>query len=263
MVTALIDGDISAYRCAAVSEDTDEEICILRLDKQIRDILYSTDASHYKIYLTGSNNFRKVVYPEYKANRKDKPLPKWLNACREYLVTQWQATVSDGCEADDLLGANQTEDTIIVSIDKDLLQIPGRHFNFVKMEEFFQTPMGGIRHFYEQLLKGDRSDNVPGVDKIGEKKAARYLEGCETEQEMFDVCRSIYNDDSLMEQYGKCLWIWRHEGDIWDMSKLIGDSQLNSEAGEPSGSTTPREVVTTQCMGPTTPETDGFPLVGV
>lgn len=262
MVTALIDGDISAYRCAAVSEDTDEEICILRLDKQIRDILYSTDASHYKIFLTGSNNFRKVVYPEYKANRKDKPLPKWLNACREYLVTTWQATVSDGCEADDLLGANQTEDTVIVSIDKDLLQIPGRHFNFVKMEEFFQTPMGGIRHFYEQLLKGDRSDNVPGVDGIGEKKAARFLEGCETEQEMFDICRSIYNNDELMSTYGKCLWIWRKEGDIWDMERLTGSFQSNSEAVEPSGSSTPMEETGIQLSESIIPENAGFQQLG-
>ncbi len=262
MVTVLIDGDISAFRCAAVSEDTDEEICILRLDKQIRDIIYSTDASHYKIFLTGSNNFRKEVYPEYKANRKDKPLPKWLNACREYLVTQWQATVSDGCEADDLLGVNQTEDTVIASIDKDLLQIPGRHFNFVKTEEFFQTPMGGIRHFYEQLLKGDRSDNVPGVTGIGEKKAARFLEGCETEQEMFDICRSIYNNDELMSIYGKCLWIWRYEGNVWDMNKLIGNNPSSYEAGEPSGSTPPREEETSQFTEPTTQPTDGFRQLG-
>lgn len=263
MVTALIDGDISAFRCAAASEDADEEICILRLDKQIRDILYSISADSYEIFLTGSNNFRREVYPEYKANRKDKPLPKWLNLCREYLVTNWNAKVTDGCEADDMLGVRQTEDTVIVSIDKDLLQIKGRHFNFVKMEEFFQTEFGGLKHFYEQLLKGDRSDNVPGVAGIGEKKASRLLEGCETEQEMFDICRSIYNDDELMSVYGKCLWIWREEGGIWDMSKLTGDSQPNCEEAEPSGSTTPRQEETSQSLGLTTLETDGFHPVGL
>lgn len=263
MVTALIDGDISAFRCAAVSEDTDEEICILRLDKQIRDILYSIDAGSYEIYLTGSNNFRKEIYPEYKANRKDKPLPKWLNACREYLVTNWNARVTDGCEADDILGCKQTEETVICSIDKDLLQIPGRHFNFVKMEEFFQTEFGGLKHFYEQLLKGDRSDNVPGVAGIGEKKASRLLEGCETEKEMFDICRSIYDNDKLMSVYGKCLWIWRTEGGIWDMEKLIGLYNSDSEAEEPSGSTTPREEKISQSLEPTTQEQDGFPVVGM
>ena len=226
MVTALLDGDINAFRCAASSEDADEEICILRLDKQVRDILYSTDASHHKIFLTGSDNFRKKIYPEYKANRKDKPLPKWLNLCREYLVTEWKATVTEGCEADDLLGCNQTEDTVICSIDKDLLQIPGRHFNFVKNEEFFQTEIEGIRHFYHQLLQGDRSDNIPGVAGIGTKKAQRFLEGCSTEIEMFNIVRNIYRNDEQFRLFGECLWIWRYEGDIWERyNQLIGHSQ--------------------------------------
>lgn len=221
----LLDGDIFCYRTAAVSEDTDETICIARLDKLIQDTLYMTDSSEYKIFLTGDGNFRYNLYPEYKANRKDKPKPAHLQACREYLVTNWNARVSEGCEADDMLGYSQTEDSVIVSIDKDLLQIPGKHYNFVKNEWFYQNKWDGIRFFYHQLLKGDTADNVPGVKGLGEKKAQRLLENCETEQELFDTCRDQYRDDTLMYVYGACLWIWRTEGDIWQPDSLIGNSQ--------------------------------------
>lgn len=218
---ALLDGDIVAYRVAAASEDTDEEICILRCDKLVEDILYATSATDYKVFISGKDNFRKVLYPEYKANRKDKPLPKHLNLCKTYLIEHHNAIRAHGCEADDLLGINQTEDTVICSIDKDLLQVPGTHYNFVKSVFSEQTWLGGLRNFYQQLLQGDRSDNIPGVAGIGEKKAQRYLEGCETEQEMYETCLSHYPDaKDKMWIYGKLLWIWRKENDIWNPEEL-------------------------------------------
>lgn len=218
---ALVDGDIVAYRVAAASEDTDEEICILRCDKQMQDILYLLKAEQYKVFLSGSGNFRKTLYPEYKANRKDKPKPKHLQLLRTYLTEHWNAVLANGCEADDLLGVHQTDDTVICSIDKDLLQIPGTHYNWVKGEFYEQNWLGGIRHFYEQLLKGDRTDNIPGVDGIGEKKASRYLEGCETEQEMYETCLGLYEQDKeRMWLNGKLLWIWRKENDIWNPELL-------------------------------------------
>ena len=131
---ALVDGDIVAYRVAAASEDTDEEICILRCDKQMQDILYLLKAEQYKVFLSGSGNFRKTLYPEYKANRKDKPKPKHLQLLRTYLTEHWNAVLANGCEADDLLGVHQTDNTVICSIDKDLLQIPGTHYNWVRGE---------------------------------------------------------------------------------------------------------------------------------
>jgi len=230
---ALVDADIVAYRVSAASEDTDLDICILRCDRSMEEIMHLSNATSFKAYLTGSSNFRKDIYPEYKANRIDKPKPKYLQDCREYLVKYWDAIVSDGCEADDLLGASQTPDSIICTIDKDLLQIPGSHFNWVKGEFYEQTWLGGIRHFYEQLLKGDRSDNIPGLAGIGEKKAAKFLEGCETEQEMYEVCLGLYqHDKETMWRNGKLLWIWRSEGDIWDPEKLE-QSWTGEENSEP------------------------------
>lgn len=231
----------------------------------IREILHVTEADTYEIYLSGEDNFRYKIFPEYKANRKDTVKPRWLQACREYLATEWKARFAHGCEADDLMAIEQMKgnQTIICTIDKDLLQVPGHHYNFVKNEWTTIDYFGGLKRFYEQLLKGDRSDGIPGVAGLGEKKAARMLEGCETEQEMFDICRQAYNDDELMFMYGKCLWIQREEGKIWDYTHLLtGENQSDYEAAEPSGSTTPREEETNQYLGLTTPDKDGYLVHG-
>jgi DNA polymerase-1 len=259
MTTALVDGDIVAFRVAAASEDTDLEIANLRADKLMGDILFLTDAKDYKVFLTGRNNFRKEIYPEYKANRKDKPKPRHLQDIREFLIHHWFATVTEGCEADDLLGVNQTEDTIICSIDKDLLQIPGQHYNWVKDERTTQTEIGGLRSFYNQLLQGDRGDNVPGITGIGPKKAERFLEGITDEQEMFNTCLKLYNNDlDTMVRNGKLLWIWRELGGIWNPSKLIGQDPLKQEQEVKLDSTMQKEEESTQSTEHIDPEIHGM-----
>ena len=157
-----IDGDLIAFRCSAsVGLEGEEEIAILRTDKLMRDLLYNTESTSYNCYLSGRNNFRKKVNPEYKANRKDKEPPRWLQSCREYLIKEWNAVVSEGCEADDLLGINQhNTDSVCISLDKDLLMITGWHFRWLDNEKIFVTPDQGLKTFYKQMMIGDKSDNI-------------------------------------------------------------------------------------------------------
>ncbi len=226
----------------------------------MQDILYLCEAKDYKVYLTGRDNFRKELYPEYKANRKDKPKPKYLQDIREFLVQQWFAQVTSGCEADDYLGVNQTNETIICTIDKDLLQVPGRHFNWVTGEFLDQTEFGGLQRFYMQLLQGDRGDNIPGVDGIGPKKSHRFLEGCETEQELFDICLKLYDKDvDRMVRNGKLLWIWRTIGGTWEPKNLLtGSNLLKQEEVVKCDSTTQNLEVTIQSTELTDPEINGL-----
>ncbi len=172
MTTALIDADIIAYRCSASCQKQGltvegPDVALQRVDDLIHRIIHETGAEHYYPFLTGSNNFRYNYYPEYKANRKDSKKPEWLEDCRMYLVTKWHAEVSDGCEADDLMSIEQTKnpnETIICTIDKDLLQVPGRHYNFVKSEFKTISPIEGRFNFYWQFIMGDVSDNILGFD---------------------------------------------------------------------------------------------------
>lgn len=230
---ALLDGDILCYRCASSAEKEDKEfIAIARLNDLFESILAETRATEWKSFITGPNNFRREIYQAYKANRKQPP-PKWLEVCERFLIEEWGAIVTDGCETDDYLGIELTRNNgaVVCTIDHDLLQVPGNHYNFVRKSWCKVEANRGIRTFYEQLLIGDSGDNVPGCKGIGKAKAPRILEGCEGEQEMFDCVRGCYNNDAEMSLNGKLLWVWRTYGGVWPKAQqLIPPSNIKQEA---------------------------------
>jgi len=213
---ALIDGDIVVYRAAASAEEDDQWIAQARADQMMQDILADTGSTSYSVYLTGSGNFRREIAPSYKANRPDSR-PKHWEAVREFLITQHKAVVCNGFEADDQLGIDQDKThgaTVICSIDKDLLQIPGKHYNFVKKVFQDVTYDEGIKALYIQSLVGDRSDNIFGVQGIGPVKAEKALAKLLPE-EYYEACRSLYNDDERYHLNMKLLYIWQKPNDFW------------------------------------------------
>lgn len=244
---ALIDGDIVAYRCAAAYENDDESIAVWQASEMLRRILHDTNAMQHHVFISGSRNFRYNVYPLYKANRKDVPKPKWLQSVRAHLVTEWGATIADGVEADDLMGIDQVKydgDSIICSIDKDLLMIPGMHYNFVKQEFRTVSPLEGMRHFYFQLIMGDKADNIPGYDGKMRQKVPKfleadiaYLEECMSESEMFEHVHGMYVDKEQMIVNGKCLWIMKKENDYWQPPPKSLTENIMVEHGLQLGST--------------------------
>jgi 5'-3' exonuclease len=220
---ALLDQDLLCFRCAASAEHDDLGIAIYRLDELLDTILSKTEASSYRAFLTGDTNFRKQIYPEYKANRKS-PKPVHLEALRNYSLDKLNAEYApDGLEADDALAINQTDSTIICTLDKDLLQVPGSHFSWeisgkgwTRPDRFVeQTELEGLRLFYEQCLKGDTSDNIKGIEKIGEKKAKVILDTCQSEQDMFNTVRDLYGNDDEFIMNARVLWILRSVDDDW------------------------------------------------
>jgi DNA polymerase-1 len=220
----LLDGDLIAFRCAASAESDPVDIAIIRADRLMRDILEATQVDSYRVFLSGTENFRKQIDPEYKANRKDKKPPIHLQQVREFLVKEWKAEVQDGIEADDALGIHQTEDTIICSLDKDLLQIAGHHYRWAigttkwtkEEERLHISEIDGLRNFFISSLVGDRSDNIIGVDGLGPVKSKRLLDGCESFKEMYDICREQYNDDERYHRNLKLLWILRKHDEEFD-----------------------------------------------
>lgn len=221
MTIALIDGDIVAYRCSAACENESLEIALIRTYDMMQNILDETEASRYKCFLSGDNNFRYAINPDYKQNRKDKVDPIYRQACKDFLVSDWNAVVCDGYEADDALAMEQTQDTTICSIDKDLLQVPGKHYNFVKKEFYEVSEIEGLRNFYKQMLIGDSSDNVFGVRGIGKVRAATLIDCLETEQEMIDCTLQKYCDEDETNFFVRyymnadCLWLIRKEGETY------------------------------------------------
>lgn len=229
----LIDGDIFAYRAAFSCEDQDVEDALDKLDDLIQWAIYNCvleyEVEDYQVFLTGKGNFRYdiAVTHEYKGNRKDVEKPQHLEAIRKHMVKNWEATVSAGEEADDLIGIAATEggkESIIVSIDKDMLQIPCRHYNPNKKEFTVVSDFDGLKFFYTQILTGDRADNIKGLYGVGPKKAEKILADCKTEADMYEECLHQYGgeEDRVIEN-ARLLWLRREPDQLWEPPKCVTD----------------------------------------
>ena len=220
----LVDGDIIAYRAAFYAEKLEGLDAILKVD-QVVDFIAKKCNSHPEnmlTFLTGAGNFRheEATTVPYKGNRSKKEPPRWLHYSREYLIDNYCAVVSSGEEADDLIGINATllgEDTVVASIDKDMLQIPCYHYNF-KRDEWHQVSHAeGLMFFYEQILTGDRADNIIGIKGIGPVKAKKILQDCETEEDLWQAVVDAYDGDiDRVLENARLLWLRRKEGELWD-----------------------------------------------
>ncbi len=232
----LIDADIITFRSAFSAEDEEEVwVACSRADIMIREICLNLNEpdTNVELWLSGKNNFRYGVYPEYKANRLNAKRPKWEQQVKDYLVHYWHAQWSEGCEADDMLGVRQMQlkehnDGVFVSTicttDKDLDQIPGPHYNFVKKELYNVTPEEAIRFFYYQCLVGDTADGIKGVPNIGPVKAKKLLDACDEEARSMGVdaerlyYECVKDKFSCYEEFvmnAKVLHIWHKEGGVW------------------------------------------------
>lgn len=230
---ALIDADIVCYRIGFASEDVSEKICVARCAEFMEELVMKPWVGEYQGYLTGSDNYRKeiAVTAPYKGNRTQAK-PKHYDLIREYLEKAWGCEVIQGQEADDAIGIKayefeDIEDYVIMSIDKDLNMICGWHYNFIKDEKYLVNDDEAIKHFYTQILTGDRVDNIIGLKGIGPKKAEKILEDCTTEQEMYNAVLKAYdNDEKRVLENGQLLWIRRKENQIWSPALFSTSSGL-------------------------------------
>ena len=220
----LIDGDIVAYRCAYKSRDDRAEYAAHSAGSYLSDLISDLyilieDEPEYRVFLTGKGNFRHeyAVTAGYKENRKDKEKPEHLAVIRQYLIDEWEAVVSDEEEADDLIAIAATQQpSIIVSIDKDFDQVAGKHFNPNTGKLYDVSEEDAVKFLYEQILTGDRADNIMGIKGVGPVKAKKALADCVTERQMYDVCVEMYGDEERVIENGRLLYLRRKEGEIWN-----------------------------------------------
>jgi hypothetical protein len=230
---ALLDSDLIAYRISFACKDESETHAKYSLNNYVNDILVRgvdkvyTDCfvDQWKLYLTGSNNFRISIAKTavYKGNRIA-PKPQHLPALRKHLVDEWGAVIVEGIEADDAVATHATElgynNSVISSVDKDLDQIPGWHYNFVKDIAYHITPEEGMYRFYKQILTGDSADNIIGLKGIGPVKADKMLDECDTEVKLYNACVQAYEgDEERVLENARLLWLRRCEGQMWEPPK--------------------------------------------
>ena len=139
------------------------------------------------------STFRNDLYPEYKAQRA--PMPDDLRSQIEPIhdmvrLQGWPVLAIEGVEADDVIGtlakaaAAQDIEVIISSGDKDLSQLVSEHVTVIDTMNGKRRDVAGVTAEFGvpptlmvdwQALVGDTVDNVPGVDKVGPKTAAKWL----------------------------------------------------------------------------------------
>jgi DNA polymerase I len=162
---------------------------------------------------TSSQTFRRASYEAYKATRG--PQPEGLGHQFEYVYQLLDAMSIPifklpGYEADDLLGtlagqaADKAIDVVILTGDTDALQLVGPHVRVLTSRRGFSDTVlydeQAVRERYglepRQLtdlraLRGDASDNIPGVPGIGDKTASKLLATYGTVEALYEQLDSV------------------------------------------------------------------------
>ncbi|GGK33687.1 DNA polymerase I [Salinarimonas ramus] len=191
------------YRSDGLPTGALRMFCV-KLLQFLKDGAAGVTPTHLAIVLDKSEgSFRREVYPEYKGHRPDAPedlkaqMPLMRHAVRAFGL---EPVELERYEADDLIAAYAKQaaergaDVLIVSADKDLMQLVGPKVRFYDFESGVKGKPGyrperdldeaavierwGVppKQIADVLaLMGDTSDNVPGVPGIGQKTASQLI----------------------------------------------------------------------------------------
>ena len=206
-------------------------------------------------------NIRKrlKIYPEYKAGRKPAP-PEFyaqIPILHELLdALGWPLYELDDYEADDIMGALAVQaakkgiETIVITSDLDMLQIINGNVKVYALKtglsnielyspKTFEAKYGLNVHQFLDLkaLKGDSSDNIPGVPGIGEKGAIELLKEFKSLDGIYENIELI--KPSIKEKLvngKKMAYLSKELASIWSDApvklniKDVDGSKLNSES---------------------------------
>lgn len=217
-------------------------------NNKLRELINHNWISDFTLYVGGKGNFRKDIYPDYKANRGKSP------AMRKFVYDYvlWKYTdnvvVSSGKEAEDDCIANalkQPTQSIIGFCDKDLTTQSGLFINYLKLDKgvFFISKEQAFYNLCVQILMGDMTDNILGIKAItpalkekynvktksvGKATAMKLLEDVKQDkilmkERVVDVYKLSYGDawKDKLDFTGKLVMITKSEGNIFDVGKFM------------------------------------------
>lgn len=244
-----VDGDYLAYFCAGGDDmpaGTARQVAKDRIARMVEvcgadgAMMHLTDESSDK----GKRYAIASVKP-YQGNRSGKGKPKNWQAVRDYLLrgSDFHVALYFDREADDGIALASARavargDHTLCAIstrDKDMRMLPGLHLDWQSFEQLEVAPgqyvvigdnglVYGEKWFWLQMLQGDTTDNIPGLEwyssgtvqkKVGDKTAEKLLAGCTSSTEaatvVMNLYRGAYHDtwaDRFVEQ-AALLWLRR------------------------------------------------------
>lgn len=197
--TVYIDPDTNTawrYKNLVPEESRDRLISLTVVDRpekaidafrgMLQSLIINTNATHAILFLTPAEVFRHRVAKTlpYKGQRKSAK-PTYHAMLTQIMIDHYGAIMCDDIEADDGLGIMQTQykergiSSVICSTDKDLKMIRGDHYNLTSTIQEIVTPAAGNRQLAIQLLMGDATDNIQGIQGVGIKTAEKMLKTVE------------------------------------------------------------------------------------
>jgi len=207
----LIDADslifASCYRKRETPDDelyyTNIEDSRAKFDEQFMSIVNHLEEKYpidKILTFSGSKgNFRKLITPKYKANRKKQELPPLLDEMHQFVKDHYDSIWGYGVETDDMVARywKQISDDIgrdevmIVSIDKDYKQFPCLMYNYHYKHKVILdiSEEEAMYNFYEQCIVGDTADNVNYFKGKGKKFAEKHFKDCTTK---YQYTRKLY-----------------------------------------------------------------------
>ncbi|MDB4397740.1 hypothetical protein N9237_05350 [Akkermansiaceae bacterium] len=200
---------------------TDIEDSKAKFDEQFMSIVNKLEDMYNVervITFSGSKgNFRKLITPVYKANRKKQELPPLLDEMHQFVKDEYNSVWGFGIETDDIVARYWHElskevgrdNVMIVSIDKDYKQFPALIYNYhYKHKEVLDiSEEEALYNFYEQMIIGDTADNVNYFKGKGKKYAEKYLADCNTKyqytRKMLELFKEKYKGKAR-QKYAEC-----------------------------------------------------------
>ena len=212
--TLLIDADVLAFEAAVVAEEpiewkdemwtvhADMALAKARVVNRVEEFKDMMKTNKVTMCLTDRGNFRRVLNPDYKANRSKSRLPIILRQVKKWIIDEMDGQMWANLEADDIISILATdkemdEETIIVSIDKDFKSVPGIFYDYNRGEYHQPTEEEADNYHLVQTIAGDHTDGYSGVPGIGLTRAERLLQ---KEGYTWETVTKCYEKAGLSEQ---------------------------------------------------------------
>lgn len=224
---ALIDADSIPWRIAPVVENESETFVIDFTHEYMLTLFEDTKAESNILVFSWENRneiFRKMLWEPYK---KDRPTakPRHFQLVTDNLKGTYGCTSRKYMEADDLLVVMKGEDDVLVTLDKDLLQVPGAYMNLRDRGINIIDEEQATRFFWTQMLCGDNIDNVRGLTQrqvgtansdrfIGESGAKKIIDKVDI-NDLEEFVRDLYPDLNHFNLNFNLLRMWRKPYELY------------------------------------------------